>query len=450
MALSRKHLLTIKLFLRQAQPEPHKRGQEQIKRKKRMRRSLLLGALVTMAAGVLTLRLVAQSSERISSADRVMIASKIYHQVSTFFPYLSQKSFDQNFAEYLGHVLNASDDRRDFDLASMALVATLHDGHTWFNDDWLDQTYGQPVGFVAYPLHDGWVVMHTRLESVKVGDVVIAIDGTPTQEYFEHSRQYISASSDRDAGSSLFDTPVLFPRRFTLTLDGNRKVTIDRASDRKQKPPVRTEGRWLTPGSIGYIKVPTFQDIEIQTAALQYLRQFHEAKTIVLDVRGNPGNGAALLQQSLMDKRYPLWTESSSMNSGLLLREHTAYPEVSHVTTGEAMMRPRNPTYTGRLILLIDRGCTCACEDFVMPFKMTKRAQLVGETTAGTFSMTNFTQFDNGMILNIASIRHVFPDGSRFEGVGVAPDVEIQPTAEDLKAGRDVVLDKAVEIATQD
>ena len=83
-----------------------------------------------------------------------------------------------------------------------------------------------------------------------------------------------------------------------------------------------------------------------------------------------------------------------------------------------------------------------------MPFKIAKRAVLVGETTAGTFSFTNFNTFENGMLLNIASIRHTFPDGSQFEGVGISPDVEVHVTPEDFKQGRDVVLSKALEMAS--
>jgi carboxyl-terminal processing protease len=405
--------------------------------------------LVILAVSIFDLSSLAQSQDKISAADRVLIASKIYHQIGTFFPDLQPKTFDQQYSDYLKQVLDASDDRRDFDLASMALVAALHDGHTWFYDRWFDQAYGHPVGFVAYPLGQQWVVVQSGLKSVKVGDVVVAIDGVPTQQYFERNRKYISASGDRDAGVSFFDTPVIFPTRFTLTLDGGRYVTIDREHDQKQNPSTKTEGRWLVAGSVGYIKVPTFHGIETQAAALDYLKQFHDAKTVILDVRKNPGLGdGGPLQRSLMDKPYPLWSESSSMKGGFLLREYdVAYPEVSHVTSSEAVVRPREPVYTGKLIVLIDRGCTCACEDFVMPFKDTHRARLVGETTAGTFSFTNFTQFDNGMMLNVASVRHTFPDGSRFEGVGIAPDVEIENTAQDLKAGRDVVLDKAVEIA---
>jgi carboxyl-terminal processing protease len=117
--------------------------------------------------------------------------------------------------------------------------------------------------------------------------------------------------------------------------------------------------------------------------------------------------------------------------------------------SSEGMTRPQDPAYTGKLLLLIDRGCTCACEDFVMPFKVTKRAQLLGENTAGTFSFTNHTQFENGMMTNIAAVRHTFPDGSRFEGVGIAPDIEVPVEAQDLKSRRDAVLEKAVEIARQ-
>jgi carboxyl-terminal processing protease len=55
--------------------------------------------------------------------------------------------------------------------------------------------------------------------------------------------------------------------------------------------------------------------------------------------------------------------------------------------------------------------------------------------------------FANGMMLNIAAVHHTFPDGSQFEGVGIAPDMPVEVTPEDLHAGRDPVLKKAVEIA---
>lgn len=404
--------------------------------------------LLLASASVNNGQVAAPSSNVISLRDRALTASKIYHQISTFFPDLSQKQFDQDYAQYLSQILGPSDDRREFDLASMALVATLHDGHTWFYDNWLEQNYGQPVGFAVYPLDGQWVVVRSGHAAIRVGDVIEAIDGTPTQQYYEKSRKYISGSSDRDAAVSFFDTPALFSAGFTLTLDGGRRVVIDRDHDKREEPPNKTEGRWLTPGSVAYIKIPVFRGIKTQAAALDYLEQFHDARAVILDVRGNPGLGdPGALQRSLMDKPYPTWSEYSSMHGGALLRHFDA--AVSHVTTSEAVMRPRDPAYTGRLFLLIDRGCTCACEAFVMPFKVTRRAQLIGENTAGTFASTNFTQFENGMMLNVAAVRHLFPDGSRFEGIGIAPDIEVHETVQDLKASKDRVLERAMALANQ-
>ena len=389
-------------------------------------------------------------AETISLEDRVRMATQIYHIISTFFPGLPQEKFDADYAEYLRTILH-SDDRRKFDLSSMEFVARLHDGHSWFYDNWLDQTYGQPIGLLAYPLGTKWTVVRSQLDSIPVGDVITAIDGTPMQDYFTRNRIYVSASSDRDAGLSFFDTPAIFPEKFTVTLADGRQVPIDRKTDKKNPlPPLNSEGRWLVQKSVAYIKVPTFRGIETQAQAQELLKQFHDAKLVILDVRGNPGEGAPnALQRSLMVGQYKSWTESSEEHGGALLRNYAlAYPAHSTMTFTDSVV-PAHNLYAGRLILLTDRVCSCACEDFVMPFKYSRRATLIGETTAGSFSFTRHIDYDNGMILNIAAVHHSFPDGSQFEGVGISPDIAVEVTPDDLRAGRDPVLKKAVEIAQQ-
>jgi carboxyl-terminal processing protease len=405
--------------------------------------------LIAWVGSTPTGRLHAQTSGTISLQERVMMASQIYHVISTFFPGISQDKFDTDYKRYLD-VITRSDDRREFDLASMALVADLHDGHSWFYDNWLDRTYGQPIGILAYPIGGKWTVIRSALDSVHVGDVITAIDSTSIEDFFAHARTYVSASSSRDAGLSLFDTPAIFPEKFTVTLADGRKISIDRINDKKAPPPPeKPEGSWLVEKAIAYIKIPTFHGMETQAQALELLKQFHDVKTLILDVRGNPGLGAERdLQRALMVHPYKGWTESSSEHGGALLRNFApAYPEHSTLTISDTVIQPREPAYSGRLILLTDRVCSCACEDFVMPFKYSKRATLVGETTAGTFSWTRHIDFENGMILNIAAVHHTFPDGSQFEGVGITPDVPVDITPEDLRTGRDPVLKKAFELA---
>jgi len=55
----------------------------------------------------------------------------------------------------------------------------------------------------------------------------------------------------------------------------------------------------------------------------------------------------------------------------------------------------------------------------------------------------------NGMSLRVAVKRYFFPDGSEFEGVGIKPDIEVHTTIKDLKNGRDLVLEKALDLAAK-
>ena len=51
-------------------------------------------------------------------------ATQVYHIIKTFFPGLAQEKFDVDYRDYLRVILR-SDDRREFDLASMEFIASL-------------------------------------------------------------------------------------------------------------------------------------------------------------------------------------------------------------------------------------------------------------------------------------------------------------------------------------
>ena len=84
------------------------------------------------------------------SEERVMMVSRIYHVVSTFFRDCRREvrcGLREVSIHYFAH--GGSTGVR---FASMEFVADLHDGHTWFYDKWLDQNYGAPIGILAYPV----------------------------------------------------------------------------------------------------------------------------------------------------------------------------------------------------------------------------------------------------------------------------------------------------------
>jgi carboxyl-terminal processing protease len=97
-------------------------------------------------------------------------------------------------------------------------------------------------------------------------------------------------------------------------------------------------------------------------------------------------------------------------------------------------------------VVLTDRACASACEDFVMPLKTTGRATLIGETTFGSSGQPFLYDFGNGMSFRVSTKRMYLPDGSEFEGVGIRADIEVAPTIDDVRSRRDVVLLKAIEL----
>jgi carboxyl-terminal processing protease len=409
------------------------------------------------------------NSSKVGVEERAFTASKVGSLTQGYF--FSAKDqptagLDASYKTYLRTAL-ASDDRRQFDLATIEFVAQIHDGHTLFWDAELDKI-NQPLGFYAAPLDGYWVVQSSFVPDLKPGDVIISIDNTPTEAFFQQQQRYISASSASAQRRNLFLLPYLFPKQFTLTLDGNRKVMIDREQIKAPEP--ITDGRWLKQGVTAYVRIPSFLDLVFEEQALAFVHQFHNAKILILDLRNNSGGTIPKrLIQALMDRPYHSWKESTTVrvavteciqkkeknrNSTTLpafLRncEPAADDQLCHstVTWGDEVVDPAPHAFRGRVILLADGGCVSACEELVEPFKDNGRGTIVGETTEGSSGLPYFYDFGNGMTLKVASTRLYLPDGSEFEGVGIKPDVEIHPSIESLKSGRDVVLQKALELA---
>ena len=177
---------------------------------------------------------------------------------------LQTPGLDVSYKTYLRTALT-SDDRRQFDLATIEFVSQLHDGHTFFWDTWLDQS-SQPLRFYAAPLGGYWVVQSSFLPSLKAGDIIASIDDTPVEEFFQQRQRYISASSTAAQRHSLFLLPYLSPEQFTLTLDGNRNVRIDR--EKFKEPGQKTDGRWLKPGLTAYVRIPAFNQPWFEQSAL--------------------------------------------------------------------------------------------------------------------------------------------------------------------------------------
>ena len=83
-----------------------------------------------------------------------------------------------------------------------------------------------------------------------------------------------------------------------------------------------------------------------------------------------------------------------------------------------------------------------------MPFSLSARAIIIGETTMGTSGQPEIIHWSNGMEFWVSRRRQWFPDGRTFEGVGIEPDISLDLASADFVSGApDRFLDCALLVA---
>jgi len=401
----------------------------------------------------------------LSLEERGYILAKVFQSIPLYFAHwedatIGKDELDAAFRALAGEALPC-EDRRRFSLLLMAFMAKLNNGHTRFRDPYLMEA--PPVGMALRPVDDRWTVVGSGLPQLQVGDVIERIEDDPIQAWYDELYPY-TVGSPQSRTVQFGDLKGFFPAliqiflpdRYTVAFEDAHGVTqtlaVDRAALEREAAPLRTEGRWIEEG-LAYIKVPSFLEPEFEQRALAYVEEYTQAACIVVDVRGNEGGSTpGALTRALMDRPYRWWVESSPLNVGLLAYEaqrgHNAHLfSDPHLRWRAPATDPAPGGYAGRLILLVDRATWSAGEDFVMPFLDNHRATIVGETTGGSTGQPYYHIFDNGMGFAVGTKRVYLPDGGRFEGVGLAPDIAVHVQRQDLYAGRDPVLERAIALA---
>lgn len=392
----------------------------------------------------------------LDAAERAWIASRIYRAVELNYGHWDDvPGYDlpAEYRAYLDEAMNAGD-RRGFSLASQEFVASLGNSHTYYSDRELYTNAGPPHGYGVRYLDGDWVVTRSRRPGLEPGDVILTVDGEPIDEVYARNRHLLHASTERYARRRLFqwNQRHLWPAAYSLGLADGRSVRVEGpVPEEAARRPV-VEGRWLEPGRTAYIRVGSWNDQAYREQAMELLEEYRSAEALVVDVRGNGGGSTPIAFISgLMDRPWRWYAEATPMRLSTFAiaaeRGNARYADFRRpMMSWPASVEEPDSLFTGRLAILIDAGCHSACEDFSMPFKDNGRAVLIGEPTAGSSGQPYYENLGDGIQIAVGTKREFFPDGSRFEGVGIEPDILVVPTPADVASGRDPEVERALEV----
>jgi len=198
---------------------------------------------------------------------------------------------------------------------------------------------------------------------------------------------------------------------------------------------------------VAYVAFNSFSLDEAPSLFAEVFEEIRQAKGLVIDVRNNSGGSSSIgykIISYLIAKPVPgsRWKTRKYMPAFRARGQKEAWHEEEGSTI---QPRTRNP-YLGPVVVLIGPGTVSAGEDFVVALDACGRATLVGEKTAGTTGQPLLIELPRGGRARICTKRDTYPDGREFVGIGVIPDVEVHPTQESIGAGRDVILEKGIEV----
>jgi C-terminal processing protease CtpA/Prc len=165
----------------------------------------------------------------------------------------------------------------------------------------------------------------------------------------------------------------------------------------------------------------------------------HKQKTLILDLRSNPGGTVATLDRMLGN------VFDHDVKIADRIGRKDLKPEVAKTVGGHA--------FAGQVIVIVDSVSASAAELFARVIQLEHRGLVLGDRTSGSVMEAEIFPFAHGLDaeiyygFSVTEADLIMKDGKSLEHIGVTPDEIVLPTPKDLVAGRDPVLARAAEVA---
>ena len=312
------------------------------------------------------------------------------------------------------------------------MIASLDDPYTKFLDpkDFAEETSsikGSLKGIgIQIATKEGKLMVIAPIEdspAEKAGlmaeDEILEIDGVSTKGIT------IDKAADKIRGEEGTTVNLLVKRK-----DIVQKYAIVRKEIELKSVSTKVPNNVKLADNIGYIRLSSFISKNAGKEFEDILVKSRNKDGFIIDLRSNPGG---LLTNAIYI-------------SNLLLPNGIIVSTVDRDGYKETQRASRMPVTNKPLIVLINKGSASASEILSGALKDNKRAVLVGEKSFGKGLVQEINRLPNNSGVNITIQKYLTPNGTDINKKGIAPDIAVELSDEDIKNKDDKQLKKANEV----
>ena len=387
---------------------------------------------------------------------RLLAGFRIWAVFQYFFAYKDLMGEDWNrlLVESVPKLEKAVD-ATEYAEAVAEMVAHVHDSHASVSGSRaLLELFGTEPPPVRTRIIEGQPVVTGLLDGDAaaqagnaIGDVVLKVDGEDASERLSRLGKYIAASTPQSLENNLMRRWLNGARGTEVRLtirDGRgqiREVRLARAAN-ANLPWRGGDVVQVLPGNVGYADLDRLTPESVGPM----FEKLKDTRAIIFDMRGYPQGTGWLIAPRLTERKH---VPAARFRRPLALAPEGLAGDISTVGAGWDFVQylPESDEwkYTRPTVMLIDERAMSQAEHAGLFFEAANGTKFVGSSTAGADGDVARFTVPGGITIGFSGhdVRHI--DGRQLQRVGLLPDIEVKPTVAGIRAGRDEVLERALE-----
>jgi C-terminal processing protease CtpA/Prc len=390
---------------------------------------------------------------------RVLAAFRIWAVIDYFFPYTEfmGEDWNQTLRQFIPR-MEAAKDALDYNLTVVEMVTHIHDSHGGARSPVLQKYFGDASVPVRVRMIEGLpaITGFTNAEAAKdagleIGDVILKVDGEDASLRIAERLRYTAQSTPQ---SGMFYATerslVRGPKDSTATLtvrdlhDQVREVRVARKIEYMPQSQGDRTGDILRvlPGNIGYADLDRLPASQVD----EMFEKFKDCPAIIFDNRGYPQGTAWQIAPRLTDKTdvvAAMFKRRDPMSPDLPNGDISNSQEVN--TFLQRLPHTDKSRYHGKTVMLIDERTISHAEHTGLFLEAANGTKFIGSPTQGANGDVTNLSVPGGIYVRFSGQGVWHADGRQLQRLGLQPTVEVRPTLKGIRAGKDEVLEAAIE-----